>query len=208
MAKKTKQQILKEKQEILSLHVFDIDLYPAWKPTHFEEALGIYNMLGVRPVAYQMGHRFYWKQKHAWFYVKTPELLAAVKPLVGKAVLWMPSIEEMIVHANANGITVSIQHSRQVIRQYYTVLIYDTLYPEMGNVELMRYSSMDMWFCFAHALARAFRRRMEFVGLETIKPVIYLDDPEYHRITMLMVDQAKKEREKRKLRRQQEAEAG
>lgn len=176
---------------LLAIHIPTEDIFPVHKPDHYQELLGMYNMLGLRPIAYQLGHRFYWPQRQGFYYATTPEILSLTKKIVGTAsILWMPTIDDMIMNAQGNGIAVSIHHHMK--NQYYQTFItyaHDALYPELGNAQLSRFSSMDAWFAIGFTIARAFRRRMEEVGLESIKPVLYLSDPDFLRMSTRRADQ-------------------
>lgn len=186
--RKTAQYYLKYKQDILSLHINEEDFFPVEHPNLYLEVVGTFNLLGCRPIAYQIGHRFYWKQRKGYFYVMTQELLDAIKPLIGKSIFWMPQIDDIIMHAHSNGITVSFYHTRKVVHQTYTVLIYDSYIPTRGNQDLLRYTSMDVWWCVAHSVARAIRRRIDLIGLDSLTPVIYAEDAYYNQLGLRMTD--------------------
>jgi hypothetical protein len=175
-------------QDILEMYIEPDMLYPVEHPYHYLEVVGTFNLVGCRPIAYQVGHRFYWKQKKSYFYALTPEVLNAIKPYINKSIFWMPQIDDIIMHAHANGITVSFYHTRKAVHQTYTVLIYDSLLPGKGHQDLLRYASMDVWWCVAHGVARAIRRRIDMKGLDSLTAVIYAEDAYYNVLGLRMTD--------------------
>ena len=180
------------------MYISEDDLYPVEHPHHYLEVVGTFNLFGCRPVAYQIGHRFYWKQKKAYFYVLDQDTLDAIKPHIGIALFWMPQIDDIIMTAHANGITVSFYHTRKAVHQTYTVLVYDSQLPSRGHQDLLRYTSMDVWWCVAHSVARAIRRRIDLVGLDSLTPVIYAEDAYYnvlgHRMTDHEIEEGRQQR--------------
>jgi hypothetical protein len=184
-------------QDILEMYIDPDSLYRVEHPTHYLEVVGTFNLLGCRPIAYQLGHRFYWKQKKSYFYVMNQDTLDAIKPYIGKTIFWMPQIDDIIMTAHANGITVSFYHTRKLVHQTYTVLVYDSLIPTRGHQDLLRYTSLDVWWCVAHSVARAIRRRIDMKGLDTLTTVIYADDAYYnilgHRMTDHEIDEGRKQ---------------
>lgn len=143
-----------------------------------QEALAIFQMIGLEPVSYQLGHRFFDFENRRAFMAMTEQTLNVAKFYLGRRVMWIPTIDEILHQAWVDGIRVSFFNAGRNISQTYRTLVSDEIY---GNIpeELCRYTSFDPWIAVAVPVSVAYQRRFRDLGVEAVKRPIYTTDQAY-----------------------------
>lgn len=162
------------------LNEFYVD-HTEYTPTHnpglTERTLGVYGLIGLRPVAYQRGHKFYDKDNRSFFTVYRQETLETLPWFFGWRLFWVPTMDEIFRQCNQDGIRVSFWYEGGRYNGTYRTFIYDTKYPRARTAEVVRFSTTDMWFSIAVPVAEAYRRRMR-QGFEFISRPLYASSEE------------------------------
>jgi hypothetical protein len=158
--------------DIFGLYKHDYVRPDHWQ--HFEEALAIAGFMGLEPVAYQLGHKFYNKAIKSMYLANTHKTLDVSMLYLGTRVLWVPPLEYMIEQMNRDGMRLSVWYGGSKKYNQYRTYIYDPLFEEEeGGVELVRYTSKDHFMAFIIPFGKAYKRRFDTFGIDTFKQTIY-----------------------------------
>lgn len=175
------------------LFVFNNEYVRAENPGVIEEALGIFQLIDMEPIAYQLGHKFYNVDRKAWFTCIRDQSLEQVKYRLGTYVLWMPTIDHMLQQATADEIRVALHPSLERHLGKYRTAVFDMRYPRYinrMNVSPAVYYTNDAWVAIAICLARAYKRRLDEFGSETISYPIYIEDKKMRLEPIVITDQS------------------
>lgn len=178
----------KQERFLMNMQLMHKEIHPVQHANMYKEVTSIFAMLRMRPAKYQIGHKFYINRHRGYFYLLNDEDIELAEKGAGVLFYWLPTIDELFNLAYHNNITLSFFPSRRRIHKTYTVLVDDPLFPATPMTELQRYTSDNLWLCFAHSLARALRRRMTELGLEYVNTLIYTDDVKFYNNPVSLTD--------------------
>ena len=154
-----------------------------------EEMLGIFSYIGLRPIAYQLGHRFYHVERKQTFIARTEETLAMCKANMGVSIIWLPSIDEVIRQITYDDMRISMINSGRAPRYIYRTYIFDPLFPAERGYHPFRHTSTDPWLACIFPIAKAYQRRFEVFGIDSFKKTIYTSDKEFADNPTSLIDQ-------------------
>jgi hypothetical protein len=171
---------------------FDLASYEYTAPDHrkhVEEALAIFGLMKLRPIAYQLGDRFYNTDNRQWFTAKNEKTLQVCMFYLGTRILWVPTIDELTQQLAQDDIRLSIVYGGKNPNRIYRTYVFDHMFEENAEVEIVRYTSNDPWIAFAVPISKAYKRRFDTYGLEYFRQPEYIHDPSVAENPEHLIDQ-------------------
>lgn len=154
-----------------------------------EGMLGIFGYIGLRPVAYQIGHKFFNVERKQSFIVRTQETLDACLLHIGTRIIWIPSIDEVFKQIYYDDMRLTIANSGRFPNYIYRTYIFDPLFPAELGYQPFRHTSTDPWISVVFPVAKAYRRRFDTYGVDTFRKTIYTTDSEFASNPLTLIDQ-------------------